>query len=106
MTLRHLKLVAVLAPLVFLAAVDIVRHVVAPDLFSAWPGYILLAGIVLVGALFFADTIFGIVGRLQDRLAHQNQEQFRKWWDEDTNRLDGIIKAIVESDKAAEAAKK
>ena len=74
MTLRHLKLVAVLAPLVFLAAVDIVRHVVAPDLFSAWPGYILLAGIVLVGALFFADTIFGIVGRLQDRLAHQNQE--------------------------------
>jgi nitrate/nitrite-specific signal transduction histidine kinase len=74
MTLRRLKLLAVFAPLLFLAAVDLVRHVVAPDLFTAWPGYVLLAGIVLVGTLFFAEAVFGVVGRLQDRLKHQNQE--------------------------------
>ncbi len=39
-------------------------------------------------------------------IAHQNQEQFRKWWDTDTERLDGIIKKIVEADKSAEGQKK
>jgi nitrate/nitrite-specific signal transduction histidine kinase len=74
LTLRHLKLLAVLAPLLFLAAIEVVRHVVAPELFRAWPGYVLLAGIVLLGTLFFAEAVFGVVGRLQDRLTHQNQE--------------------------------
>lgn len=74
MTLRQLKLLAVLAPLLFLAVLDTVRQIVAPELFDAWPGYVLLGGIVLLGTLFFAEAIFGVVGRLQDRLAHQNQE--------------------------------
>lgn len=38
-------------------------------------------------------------------IAHQNQEEFRKWWDVDTQRLDNIIKTIVEAEKAAEAKK-
>jgi signal transduction histidine kinase len=74
MTLRHLKLLAILAPLLFLGAVELVRHVISPDLFQGWPGYLLLAGIVLLGTLFFAEAIFGIVGRLQTRLAQQNRE--------------------------------
>jgi tripartite-type tricarboxylate transporter receptor subunit TctC len=32
-------------------------------------------------------------------LAHQNQATFRKWWDEDTKRLESIIKVIVEKEK-------
>ena len=74
MSLRHLKWLAVLAPLLFLAAVELARQVIAPDLFHAWPGYLLLAGIVLIGTLFFAETIFAVVDRLQARLAHQNRE--------------------------------
>ena len=74
MTLRQLKWLAILAPLLFLAALEAVRQLTAPEFFRAWPGYVLLAGIVLVGALFFAEATFTVVGRLQARLAAQNQE--------------------------------
>src|SRR3712207_5282343 len=74
MTLRRLKLLAILAPLLFLGALEVARQVLAPDLFQGWPGYLLLAGIVLLGTLFFAEAIFGVVGRLQTRLAQQTRE--------------------------------
>ena len=74
MTLRHLKWLAILAPLLFLGALELVRQTVFPELFRAWPGYLLLAGAVLLGTLFFAEAIFGIVSRLQERLARQNRE--------------------------------
>jgi signal transduction histidine kinase len=74
MTLNRLKWLAVLAPLLFLAVLEVVRQTVAPEFFRAWPGYLLLAGCVLLGTLFFADAIFAVVNRLQDRLARQNRE--------------------------------
>jgi signal transduction histidine kinase len=74
MTLRNLKWLAVLAPLLFLAGLELLRQVIAPEFFHAWPGYVLLAGIVLLGTLFFAEAIFNLVGRLQARLAQQNRE--------------------------------
>ncbi|MFN8593414.1 MAG: GAF domain-containing sensor histidine kinase [Thermomicrobiales bacterium] len=74
MTLRQLKWLTILAPLLFLAAIEILRQIAPASLFHAWPGYLLLAGIFLLGALFFAEAVFGVVGRLQDRLAHQNHE--------------------------------
>jgi hypothetical protein len=74
MTLRRLKLLAILAPLLFLAALELARQVISPALFQGWPGYLLLTGIVLLGTLFFAEAIFGVVGRLQTQLAQQNQE--------------------------------
>ena len=69
MTLRRLKLLAILAPLLFLGALEVARQVLAPDLFQGWPGLLLLAGIVLLGTLFFAEAVFGVVGRLQTRLS-------------------------------------
>ena len=74
MSLRRLKWMSVLLPIVFLAALDVVRHNVQPDLLHAWPGYLLVGGIVLIGTLFFSDAIFGVVGRIQERLARQNRE--------------------------------
>jgi len=74
MTLRRLKLLAILAPLLFLAALELARQVISPALFQGWPGYLLLTGIVLLGTLFFAEAIFGVVNRLQMQLAQQNQE--------------------------------
>ncbi len=74
MTLRRLKWLAILAPLLFLGGLELVRHVISPDLFRAWPGYLLLAGAVLLGTLFFADAVFGVVERLQARLTQQNRE--------------------------------
>lgn len=35
-------------------------------------------------------------------IAHLGQDEFRTWWDQDTQRLDRIIKAIVEAEAAAE----
>ncbi|MDI3339591.1 MAG: GAF domain-containing sensor histidine kinase [Sphaerobacter sp.] len=72
--LRRLKWIAILAPVVFLAALEGLRHLVYPSLFRSWPGYLLLGGVVLIGTLFFAETIFTVIGRMQARLAQQNQE--------------------------------
>jgi signal transduction histidine kinase len=72
--LRRLKWVAVLAPLVFLGALELGRRVFQPELFRSWPGYLLLGGIALLGTLFFAEAIFRVIGRMQDRLAQQNRE--------------------------------
>ncbi len=74
MTLQRLKWLAVLAPLLFLAAIEAVRQTIAPELFRGWPGSLLLGGVVLLATYFFAETIFGLVSRLQERLARQNRE--------------------------------
>jgi signal transduction histidine kinase len=73
-TLRRLKWLAILAPLLFLGSLEALRRWVAPDLFTAWPGYLLLSGAVLLGTLLFAQAIFDVVGQLQERLAYQNRE--------------------------------
>ncbi len=72
--LKRLKWLAILAPLVFLATLELLRRTLAPRLFAEWPGYLLLGGIVLLGTLFFAEAIFGVIGQMQDRLAQQNRE--------------------------------
>ena len=72
--LRRLKWIAVVVPLIFLFAVEIVRARPSPGLFDAWPGHLLIAGVVLLGVLFFAETIFRVVGRMQLRATHQNLE--------------------------------
>jgi nitrate/nitrite-specific signal transduction histidine kinase len=72
--LRRLKWIAILSPLVFLGLLELARQLAAPEVLRAWPGYILIAGLVLIGTLFFAETIFGVIGRMQDRLRTQNRE--------------------------------
>lgn len=72
--LRRLKWLAVLAPLAFLALIDLARHQLYPELLHAWPGYLLLGGLVLIGALFFSDAIFGVVGTMQRHLQDRNRE--------------------------------
>src|SRR5262245_57412520 len=74
MTLRRLKWLTILAPLLFLGLLELVRQTISPELFRAWPGYLLLAGIVLLGTLFFSEAIFAVVERLQDQLSRQNRE--------------------------------
>jgi signal transduction histidine kinase len=73
-SLRQLKWITVVGPLVFLALVDAVRHTIDPDLLHAWPGTILIGGVVLFATLLFSETIFGRIERMQVRLAQQNSE--------------------------------
>jgi nitrate/nitrite-specific signal transduction histidine kinase len=72
-TLVQLKWVTILAPLAFLGALEILRGS-DRELFTSWPGYILLAGIILLGVLFFSQLIFSVIMRLQERLRQQNHE--------------------------------
>ncbi|MBI4495068.1 MAG: GAF domain-containing sensor histidine kinase [Chloroflexi bacterium] len=74
MSLRRLKWLAVLAPMFFLGALDVARHALYPALLHAWPGTVLIFGTVLLGTLFFAESIFGVIDRMQVRLAQQNRE--------------------------------
>lgn len=72
--LQHLKWLAVLAPVTFLGVVEALRRLVYPSLWQSWLGDLLLGGIVLLATLAFAETIFGVIGRMQETLAQQNQE--------------------------------
>lgn len=72
--LRWLKIIAVLGPIAFLAAIELVRAMAGPGLLRAWPGYVLFAGIILVATLFFAEAIFGAIDRMQQSLYRQNRE--------------------------------
>ena len=75
MTFRRLKLLAILAPLLFLGGLELVRqNLFRPTCFASWPGYLLLGGVILLGTLFFAEAVFGVVSRLQERLTRQNRE--------------------------------
>ena len=74
MSLRQLKWTTILAPLMFLAVVDFLGRTVLPDLLQAWPGDILLAGIILFATLLFSETIFGRIERMQNRVEQQNRE--------------------------------
>jgi nitrate/nitrite-specific signal transduction histidine kinase len=73
-TLSQLKWITIVAPLVFLGVLEAVRSWLLPDLFSSWPGFLLLAGIALLGLLVFSQVIFSVIERLQRQLQQQNDE--------------------------------
>lgn len=74
MTLRQLKWLTVVGPVLFLILLDLARHRVSPDLFHAWPGSLLTAGLVALAALSFSGVIFGLIERMQERTEARNRE--------------------------------
>src|SRR5207253_10629826 len=74
MTLQRLKWLTLLAPLAFLAALEVAQQLIAPAFFRAWPGYLLLAGVALLATLAFNEAIFRVIDRLQARQVRQNRE--------------------------------
>jgi nitrate/nitrite-specific signal transduction histidine kinase len=74
LTLVQLKWITILAPLAFLGALVVLIRASGPGLFTSWPGYVLIAGIVLLGVLSFSQLIFAVIERLQLRLQQQNHE--------------------------------
>ncbi len=74
MSLRRLKWLTILSPLVFFGLLGAGREFLFPSLFGSWPGYLLLAGIVLIAALFFSEVVFNVIDRTQDELEQTNRE--------------------------------
>lgn len=74
MMLSRLKWVTILVPLGFIAALEMAHRVAAPEFFATWPGLLLIAGVTLFAALFFAETVFAVINRMQEQQAQQNRE--------------------------------
>jgi signal transduction histidine kinase len=72
-SLRQLKWLAILVPFLFVGALDLVVHLLYPELLS-WGGRIIMAAVVLTGLVFFYGAVFDVLGRMQVRLARQNRE--------------------------------
>ena len=74
MSLRQLKWLTIVGPLVFLAVIDFARRTLQSDGPQSWTGDVLVGAIVLAAALMFSDTVFGRIERMQASLARQNRE--------------------------------
>ncbi|MGE3269470.1 MAG: GAF domain-containing protein [Chloroflexota bacterium] len=74
MRFKSLRWLTVAIPLLFLIAVDILRHQVWPDLLHPWPGYLIVLAIVGVAAWGFSRTIFDAAERMEERILRQNKE--------------------------------
>ena len=73
-SLRQLKWLTIVGPLLFLAVVDFARRMLQPVTPESWGGDIVVGAVVLAAALVFSDTVFGRVEVMQASLARQNRE--------------------------------
>ena len=74
MRLRTLRWLTVVVPLLFLALVDWLRHVLLPELLHPWPGYLLVLAVVTAGVYLTSRTIFDHIETIEARLLEQNRE--------------------------------
>ena len=72
MTLKHLKLIATVTPVVALVALEVARYFVVGDL-PLWQRLV-LDGVAVAGIVVFSAIIFRFVGRLQEGLERRNRE--------------------------------
>lgn len=73
MTIKSLKWMAILAPILFVGVLEYARYALAP-LLDSWRGHLLMDGVVLMGALFFYGAVFHLVDQMQVKLEHKNRE--------------------------------
>ncbi len=73
LSLRHLRWLGVVLPLLFLAALDFIRHALWPELLHAWPGFLFIGAAVAVGTYVFSKFMFDTIERMQSRLFEQNR---------------------------------
>ncbi len=67
-SLRQLKWLAIVTPILFVGAIEL-----APGP-SSCRGRFVIAGVVLIGLIFFYGLVFDLLGRMQARLERQNRE--------------------------------
>jgi nitrate/nitrite-specific signal transduction histidine kinase len=73
-SLRELKWLTIVAPIVFLVIVDYARRTLDPELMQSWVGDVLVGGLVLFAVLLFSESVFGRIERMQASLSRQNRE--------------------------------
>lgn len=70
---RQLRWLTVAVPLAFLAVVDVVRHLVWPELLHPWPGYLIVLAVVAGGTFLFSRAVFDRIERAERRLIEQHR---------------------------------
>ncbi len=73
MNLKRLKWIAILAPVVFIGVLEYARFALAP-IHASWQGWLLMSGVVLLGAVFFYGAVFTFVDHVQGELERRNRE--------------------------------
>ncbi|MBI4215880.1 MAG: GAF domain-containing protein [Chloroflexi bacterium] len=68
-----LKIVAIVLPILFLALVDVLRHTVFSEQLHTLPGFLSTYFLITVAVVIFSYSIFGLIGRLQERVAERNR---------------------------------
>ncbi|MBI4219691.1 MAG: GAF domain-containing sensor histidine kinase [Chloroflexi bacterium] len=69
-----LKWAAIVLPVVFLAVLDVVRHVVFPGFLHTVPGFVAAHAVIALGVAAFSFAVFGLVRRLEGRIVDQNRQ--------------------------------
>jgi nitrate/nitrite-specific signal transduction histidine kinase len=73
LTLRQLRWLGVILPLIFLGLLDLVRHAVWPELLHTWPGFLLIGALVAAATYLFSKAMFDAIEQMQARLFEQNR---------------------------------
>ena len=73
-TLRRLKWLTVVVPPLLAWLYETVRHSLLENELDGWPGNLLAGLLILVCSWGFAQVVFGLVNRLQQRLMNQNRQ--------------------------------
>jgi len=71
--LKRLRWLAVFGPIVFVALLEYGVQTFYPE-FLAWPGRFVMAGIVIIGLVFFYGALFATIEEMQRSLTRQNRE--------------------------------
>src|SRR4029078_474804 len=72
MTLRRLRLIAALTPILAVVVLDLARYLVVGNV--AWQQRLLLDVVAVAAIVLFTAIIFRFVGDMHGRLQRQNQE--------------------------------
>ncbi|MFN8632672.1 MAG: GAF domain-containing sensor histidine kinase [Chloroflexota bacterium] len=74
MRYRTLRWLTVAVPMLFLATVDLLRHLVWPELLHPWPGFLVVLLVVGLAVWVFSSAVFDHVERMERRIVKQNAE--------------------------------
>ncbi|MBI3972072.1 MAG: PAS domain-containing sensor histidine kinase [Chloroflexi bacterium] len=74
MNLRRLRWITIVGPVLFLGALDFVRHEIAPGTLHTGGGFVAIALLVTAATVLFSHLIFGAIERMQRQIDRQTAE--------------------------------
>lgn len=73
-TLKQLKWLSVGVPIIFVLALVLIDRFVAPEILNSWPGFLVIAVIIICASLGFSEMVFNLINAFQQRQHQQYRE--------------------------------